>query len=342
MTPSPPYRLIGRPESPYSMKVRAVLQYKGIDFEWLDRFADRKLFAAHAKVPLIPLLLRPDGQPMQDSTPILEYLEAHHGGPSLHPKCPAVRFLSVMLEELGDEWANKLMFYYRWTYAANQRRCGRSLAGGLIDGVGLGVLRPVLLPLATRLLIRRMVPRLALAGASADNGPILEASFANLIDLLDAHLTHRPYLFGGRPAFGDFGLWAQLHQAGLDPTGAQTLEQRGPRVLHWIQRMEAPQVEGDFEPLAALAPTLHPIFEREVAAHFLVWSAANAASWAAGRSQTAVEMGGRPFAQATFKYPARTLGALRDAFADASDSSPLVDFLDSTGCLPYLTKPDPR
>ncbi|MEO1175377.1 MAG: glutathione S-transferase family protein, partial [Myxococcota bacterium] len=212
------YRLIGRPESGYSVKVRSALKYKNADFEWLDRFRENRLFQKHAKVQLIPLMLLPDGSPMQDSTPILEYLEAEHPNPSLHPPEPGLRFLSELIEEYGDEWVNKLMFHYRWGYPRDQQRRGTSLSAGIVDGFRLGFLKPVLVPLTKRWLIRRMVPRMAFAGANENNAPLLVQSFADLVSMLDVHLASRDYLFGARPAFGDFGLWGQLYQASIDPS----------------------------------------------------------------------------------------------------------------------------
>ena len=336
MTQTPAYRLIGRPESGYSVKVRSALLYKNIGFEWLDRFRHGKLYREHAKVPLIPLVLLPDGTPMQDSTPILEHLEAHHADPSLHPTDPALRFLSELLEEYGDEWGNKLMFHYRWGYPADQQRRGASLAAGIIDGAGLGWLKPLLVPLGKRLLIRRMVPRMAFAGANENNAPLLIESFANLVELLDVHLAPRPYVFGARPALGDFGLWGQLYQAWTDPSCESILRQRGVNVVRWIERMEHPSRQGEFESLDALAPTLQPVFEREVGARFLAWSYANAKAWKADEPQTELQMQGRRYVQKTFKYPARSVGILRAKFEPVRDNQELVDFLTRTGCLPHL------
>ena len=116
------YVIMGRPESGYSMKVRAAMLYKGIAHDWTDRcLRNDKLFQAHAKVQLIPLVFQPDGTVVQDSTPILEQLEADFPTPAIHPTDPTVRFLSELFEEYGDEWANKLMFHYRWSYAADQK-----------------------------------------------------------------------------------------------------------------------------------------------------------------------------------------------------------------------------
>ncbi len=81
---------------------------------------------------------------------------------------------------------------------------------------------------------------MAFAGANPNNKPILEESNIRLISLLDAHLTQRAYIFGGRPAFGDFGLWGQLYQAWRDPTCHAHMTAYAPHLVEWIQRMLDP------------------------------------------------------------------------------------------------------
>jgi glutathione S-transferase len=336
MNANTPYRLMGRPESGYSLKVRSALRYKNLPFEWMDRFKHQALYQQHAKVPLIPLLLLPTGSAMQDSTPILEMLEKQQPEPSLHPPDPALRFLSELLEEYGDEWVNKLMFHYRWGYPADQKRRGASLGRGVVEGKGFKLLAPIMTPLAARIIIKRMVPRMAFAGANENNAPILIASFSQLIDMLEAHLKSRPYIFGGSPAFADFGLWGQLWQAWTDASCETILEQRAPSVVAWIKRMEHPSIEGAFESLDSLKATLKPIFEREVGPHFLAWSVANAKAYRAGEKQTELQMDGQKYYQKTFKYPAGSLDILQDKFEVAAPDSALSDFLQDTHCLAHL------
>ena len=76
----------------------------------------------------------------------------------------------------------------------------------------------------------RMVSRVWFVGSNAETAPQIEASFHEAIALLDAHLATRPYLFGARPAFGDFGLWAQLYEAWTDPTPGALIEGRAQRL----------------------------------------------------------------------------------------------------------------
>ena len=327
------YVVMGRPESGYSMKVRSGLRYKGLEYEWIDRcLKNEKRFQAHARVQLIPLVFLPDGTVLQDSTPILERLEADHPEPSFHPPDPATRFLSELIEEYGDEWGNKLMFHHRWGFPADQRVRGQSLARGMLEGHPLRIFAPVVAPFV----VRRMIPRMAFAGANSNNAPLLEESWHSLLALLQAHLRERPYLFGGRPAFGDFGLWGQLHQAYTDPTCGAALESEAPAVVAWIERMLEPRCEGDFESLAVLEETLRPLLQREVAPRFLAWGVANEAALAEGQAQTELQMDGRLYYQRTFKYPASTLAILRRKFERVGEAPELRRLLQETGCLSAL------
>ena len=330
------YGLMGLADSGYTMKVLAALRYKNVPHYWLDRFANNRLYQRHANVQLIPMVFLPDGTALQDSTPIIELLETRFPEPAVHPQDPALRFLSDLLEEYGDEWANKLMFHYRWSYPADQQHRSRSLAQATVGGLIHPLIGRLARPLMSRVIVRRMVPRMAFAGSNDNNRPILVESFANLVDMLEVHLQSRNYLFGGRPAFGDFGLWGQLHQAYDDPSCHAIVDERAPMVAAWIERMYSPQANGEFESLTSLAPTLAPIFSREVGPRFLAWSAANASAWDAGEPQTELEMDGGRYYQKTFKYPAQGLATLREKFAAASDDASLVGFLTETGCLESL------
>ena len=75
----------------------------------------------------------------------------------------------------------------------------------------------------------------------------IEIGFQEMLALLEDHLSTRPYLFGGRPAFGDFGLWGQFYEIWTDPTAGALIEGDAPHVLDWIHRMLWPRAEGAFE-----------------------------------------------------------------------------------------------
>jgi len=326
------YRIFGIELSPYSVKVRSYFRYKRIPHEWVVRGAAQMAeFQKYAKLPLIPLVVTPEDQAMQDSTPILERMERLFPEPGIHPEDPALGFLSALLEEYGDEWGNKPMFHYRWWYEADQASAAERIArANLPDAPDETVLE------MASAVKQRMVPRLSFVGSSAETKQQIEGSFERQIALLEAHLAERPYLFGGRPAFADFGVYPQLYECLTDPTPGALLRQRAPRVVAWIERMLEPRVHGEFEGWDRLGPTLEPFLAREVAGLFFPWSSANARALAEGKAEFTVQLEGRPFTQQTQKYHARSLAALKERYAAVPDRTALDPILERTGCLRWL------
>ncbi len=328
------FRLMGLEPSPYTMKVDAFLKFKSIPYQWVsrNRKAERE-YQAHAKVQLIPLLFFPNGDTMQDSTPILERLDVVHPDPTIHPKDKTLWFLSCLFEEFGDEWCNKLMFFQRWFYEADAKSTGNRLAAEVYGGEWWsGIAKPAIV----HMMVRRMVPRLVYSGGNETNIPQLKASFEALSAMLEAHFQTRPYLMGARPCFGDFGLWCNLYQAWTDPTAKAYLEAHAPTLVAYIKRMRNPSVEGDFESLATLRPTLLPILQQEMATRFLPWMEANHRAFHAGEKETSLQMNGQLFQQKTFKYQAVTLDELRRKFVTVAGEPALTAILEETGCLPFL------
>ncbi len=327
-----PYRIFGAELSPYSVKVRSYFRYKGIPHEWIPRnVGNQEEFQRHAKLPLIPLVITPEGEAWQDSTPILEKLEALFPEPSIAPPDPALAFLSALVEEYADEWGNKPMFHYRWTYPADRESAAERLARANLPDADEARVRA-----ASEAVGRRMAGRLPYVGSSEATREVIEASFRRSVAILDAHLAARACLFGDRPALADFGLFAQLYECSTDPTPGAILRASGPNALAWILRMLTPRAEGDFDRWAALEPTLLPLLRDEVGGLFLPWSAANARALAEGREEFEIELRGRPFRQAAQKYHARSLAVLRARYRGVPDRSALDPILARAGCLEAL------
>ena len=184
---SHPYRIFGAELSPYSVKVRSYFRWKQIPHEWIERNTkNMEEFQRHAKLPLIPLVIAPDGTAMQDSTPLIEKLEGPFPEPPVHPEDPALAFLSALIEEYGDEWVNKPMFHYRWTYEADQVSASERLArSNLVDAPEDSVQK-----LAASLR-ERMVPRLSFVGSNESTRDQIEASLDRLLAILERHLAGR-------------------------------------------------------------------------------------------------------------------------------------------------------
>ena len=326
------YRIIGAEMSPYSVKVRSYFRYKGIPHQWILRnAASQAEFEKHAKMLIIPLVITPEGTGIQDSTPIIDQIEKLHPKPSIHPEDPVTRFVSALIEEFGDEWGNKWMFHYRWARDVDQI----SSAGRIARMRGPQASEEKHAEF-TRQVRERMVGRVWFVGSSAANAPQIESGFLDMLALLDKHLTGRPYLFGGRPAIGDFGLWGQIYEMWTDPTAGALIGGGAPHVLDWIHRMLWPQAEGPFEAWAALEPTLMPILTQQIGQRFMPWTVANAKALAYAQEEFSVPLGDHIWTQKPQKYHARSLGVQRTRYAAVADKTALDPVLEAAGCLAGL------
>jgi glutathione S-transferase len=326
------YQLFGSELSPYSVKVRSYLRYKNVDHEWVVRSAANQAeFQKHAKLPLIPLIVTPQGEGLQDSTPIIERFEATQAVPSIVPDDPALAFLSALLEEYGDEWGNKWMFHYRWAYPADCWATAERIAQQMVSDQGALAVAEARASVAGR-----MSGRLGFVGSNETTRPLIEASFRRMLEILDAHLASRPYLLGGRPAMADFGLWGQLYEAATDPTPGAHMRAAAPHVMAWVQRMVSPTDGGPFETWAALAPGLMPLLTEEVGRLFLPWSSANARAIEKGEKSFDMTLKGAAWSQTPQKYHARSLAEIRRKYAAATGTPGLDEVLAPAGCLRWL------
>jgi glutathione S-transferase len=326
------FRIYGAELSPYSVKVRSYFRYKQIPHEWIVRSADKmEEFGKYAKLPLIPAVATPEDEGLQDSTPILEKVEERFPERSIHPDDSALAFISALIEEFGDEWGNKWMFHYRWARPADQDSAADRLVRSMMPGMEDAQYTEMAAQIK-----ERMVNRVWFVGSSEQTAPQIESSFAEFLSQLDAHLASRPYLFGARPSFGDFGLWGQVYNAWTDPTCKEIIESRTEHVVPWIERMLDPDVQGEFETWSALAPTMLPILTDHVGGLFLPWSDANAKAMGAGQEEYSVELRTGTWSQKPQKYHVRSLGALRNRYAALADTSELDPVLEAAGCLTWL------
>lgn len=323
------FRVFGNELSPYSVKVRSYLRYKGIPHEWIVRtVAHEEEFRRLAKLPLIPLVVAPDGTVLQDSTPIIETLEARFPEPSIVPPDPAMAFLSALLEEYADEWGNKPMFHYRWHREVDQQSGAERIAHSLNPDLPADMF-----PAAVEAVKARMIPRLRFVGSTPETAEIIETSFRRQVRLLEAHLAPRPFCFGGRPALADFGLWGQLYELSTDPTPGAILAAEAPSLMAWIERMLDPDALGDWEPWERLEPTLLPFLREEVGGVFLPWTLANARALAAGEETFTVLLHGQAFSQQVQRYHAKSFAVLRRRYEQLEDRRRLDAILERAGCL---------
>ncbi len=329
------YLLIGMPASPYSLKMRALMRYRRLDFVWemgSPRTGHRQI---DVKPPLIPILRLPEDESYHvDSTPLAHLLEERHPGQrSVLPTDPVLGFLNHLIEDLADEWLTKAMFHYRWAYDRCIDYCGRWLAGDMLAAGAEGDLETLARGISTR-----QIERLPLVGCTPENAPAIEGSYLRLIDIMERHLAAQPYLFGSRPALADFALFGQLQQLAIDPVPAEIMRNQAQGLYDWLRRTDdASGVEGEWasEPAATIGELLR--LAGEIYFPFL---RANAEAFSNGSETMSLKINGQPFSQGTFKYQVRCYERLRALYQvlDPATQDGLGPLLEESGCLEYLAE----
>ena len=330
-----PYILHGIAPSPYSVKMRALLRYRRLPFVWQADGTARDVAVAAGLPPVIPVLRFPDGMLMNDSTPLAHALErAHPGQRSIIPDDPAHAYLSDLLEDFGDEWVTKAMFHYRWFYAADREFAQIWVITSRNPQMPQPARRE-----AMQAFNDRQVGRMAMVGCTDANRPVIEDSYRFILDTLEAHVGKMEFLFGSRPSLADFGLFGQLQILSVDPTPMEEMRRRAPDVYCWLLRLDdASGVEGEW--LAADAPLPETLLAllKHCGDTYLPFLAANRAALEEGASSVDLDIRGRPWSQAPFRYQAKCYDALRKKLAalPADARRRLDPVLAETGCLRWL------
>ena len=317
------HRLYGVNGSPYSVKMRAILRYRRIPFDWVQMFAQTRADEFHVRPVLLPITEFPDGRQMVDTTPVAQLMEAEDGGArSIYPDDPGARFLARLIEDFADEWLTKPLFWYRWAAEPDIGHAtgwlardaagsfpGEPLTGDALRGFGQQIQD-------------RQIGRMAFVGCTAENAPLLEASYLAVLDALQPVADEGLYLFGSRPSVADFALYGMLRQLATDPTPREILYARLPSLRDWIDRVDdLSGIDGTWQPdLAPCQEAVGRLLEvtGRIYAPFLL---ANEAALGAGAPDFTAEIDGQTYRQGTFPYQVKCLTVLRRDWGDLDGES---------------------
>lgn len=326
------HTLYGVNGSPYSLKMRAILRYRRIPFDWVQTFPHANPERWRVKPLLLPILeLGDDGSQHVDSTIMAQMLEARDGGGrSVYPDDPGHRFLALLIEDFADEWLTKPLFWYRWARQPDIDHATEWLSRETNPGASAAELEAF--GAAFR---ERQISRMPFVGCTAENEPLFDATFTDAMDAMADCAHAGTYLFGGRPSVADFALYGMLKQFATDPTPRDRLLAHLPALRDWLDRIDdASGIGGAWRPPGTSASAMLTLSGRLYVPFLL----ANEAALNAGETSFQVDLDGHPFSQDTFPYQVKCLTVLRREYGDLDDAAraAIDPTLQEAGWLPAL------
>ena len=264
-----PYILWGTPHSLYTGKARSCLIKKGLRF--VERCPSHPDYKARVRptVGLVtfPVLETPDGQFIQDSTDIVSYLDSLENlasGNSLTPSTPVQLAVARLIDGFGLEGMLQVAMHYRWSYRDEQELFLQTEFGrGLYPGEDREARRA-----AGRRVMDFFSSSLPTLGINPQTIAAIENAYEELLEALDIHFQHYPYVMGRRVSIADLGLIAPMYaHLGRDPYPTALMKKRAPNVARWVERMQLPNTpDGEYAPYVAdwllddeIPATLEPV-----------------------------------------------------------------------------------
>jgi len=185
---------------------------------------------------------------------------------------------------------------------------------------------------------KRQIERLYVVGSNEITAPIIEAAYKRFVGILDKLLSVKGHVLGARPSSADFAIFGQMTQLAIvEPTSAKITRDISARVRAWVDRAEdlsgLNPTDDDWFSVGEAKQVLNPLLE-EVGRTYVPVMLANGKAVMAGDKTFDTTVDGAPWTQPTFKYQAKSLGWIREAYFDLKpDARDQVDnILAGTGC----------
>lgn len=287
-----PYLLHGHDVSYFSGKLRPAFPQKSLWFR--EVLPDVLEIKRRTGLNFFPVVVTPEDELWQDTSDILDRLEALHPEPPLYPATPVQRVVAYLLELYGDEVGLLPAMHYRWNFEESVRK------------VGIDFSTPSGRPAAGTKFAQRMAGTLPFLGVSPTTVPAIEAHTRDLLAALSTHFAQHRYLLGDAMSLGDCGLMGPFYgHLFRDAVPSRLLYSTAFHVCAWIERMNRPPrdqtgwCEGD-----ALPESLRPVLRVMADGVPMLVAAVEAVDeWAAEHAKS-----GEP--------PPRAIGGFRAVYRD--------------------------
>lgn len=227
----------------YSGKARAYLIKQHIDFDDIspaDPHYDAVIRPALGRW-IIPVMETPEQEIVQDGTEIIDWFENRQ--PTrlpAYPQTPRQLISSLIMEFFGGEGLLRPAMHYRWNFDDDN-------LDFILQQFGLFALPQVAPEERGEMALHaagRMRKAAVMFGVTPETAPQIEAAYEETLAELDAHFTSQPYLLGGAPTIGDYGLFAALFaHLGRDPHPLRMMQEKAQMLFRWTERMRNPSAD---------------------------------------------------------------------------------------------------
>jgi glutathione S-transferase len=339
---SNPWIFMGVDRSHFSAKLRPALRHKKIHH--VEYPPDQKLIAERTGVGFVPVLFSPDDEVFQDTTDIIDVLEARFPDPAVIPS-GTDGVLCRLLELYADEFFPTVSMRTRWAYPENEAELRRAFAAFSRD-----------LETGNRIadLMSSYLPMLGVTEATI---PAIDDHAQAMLAALDAHFSVHPFLLGDRLSLADCALMGPLYaHLYLDRVTRKQLYEHAIHVCQWIERCNRPVPEqmgdwfdGDYPEtlksvLSLIAADAVPLLQSLEAA-FHVWAESNAQAGAVVPRGTGVYQSvlrGTAFTAGVRGYVPWKIQRFRAAHAESGEHvrAETGRVLTEAGCESFLTAAD--
>jgi glutathione S-transferase len=213
--------------SPFCHKVRKVLGHKRLAYRTVEYNGLRAAAAARlspaGKLPVLDY----DGERIQDSSAIVDFLEAKHPSPALVPVDPEARALALTLEDWADESLYFLELYLRFEIPESRAKAVALLCEG----------RPAWeRPIFGAALMPRMRKKLRAQGLGKLGRDRVERLFGEHLARIDDLLARSGWLVGSACTIADIAVGTQLEEMRRTSHLAPRIQERQ-RVVDWLARL---------------------------------------------------------------------------------------------------------
>ena len=238
---SNPFTLYGMQASLYTGKVRAYMRRNHIPV--IERGAGHPEYTTNILPELgrfiIPAIVTPNGDIVQDGTDILDYFENEGlGREPLYPNDPVMKAVTYLLELFGNEGLLRPAMHYRWNFDDENldfiKVSFSDVFPAHFDAAG----RAAMFDHASG----RMRKAAQAFGVFPENYALIETSYTEFLSLLNTHLSENYFLLGNAPTIADYGLFNPLYaHLARDPKPAHLMKTTAPYIWNWVERMNRPE-----------------------------------------------------------------------------------------------------